>query len=117
VSKKPVINTVIDRDVPTKEQAEKKLIVPPQKPAEPMPGQLKAQVHVGQEVKVRHEHRGFKYTLDVTVTAISSPDTFIGRIEAVFDPGVGEVVEGEVLRDLKGREATFRNEDIISRRT
>ncbi len=66
----------------------------------------------GEKVKVRHED-GRKYTLDVEVTAICSVDEFIGRVERVFAAGDGEITGGCILDELKGKEKTFKNDDII----
>jgi hypothetical protein len=66
---------------------------------------------VGEMVKVRHND-DFTYTLDVEVTAICTPDEFIGRIDRVFSSG-GEITGGDILI-LRGQEKKFRNDDILS---
>jgi hypothetical protein len=70
---------------------------------------------VGEKVKVPYKD-GHEYTLEVEVTAICPSDEFIGRIEIVFAAGDGEVTRGDIL-DLKGQKMTFKNEDIVLRRT
>lgn len=65
-----------------------------------------------QKVKVRYEHGGYKYTLDVEVTKISSSSEFIGLIERAFGAGVGVVDGGEMLK-LVGQKSTFKNDDIV----
>lgn len=69
--------------------------------------------HLGEKIKVRHADDR-NYVLDVTVTAIRPSDEFIGRIEAIFLPSLGELTGGQAFDELVGRETTFKSEDIIS---
>jgi hypothetical protein len=71
---------------------------------------------VGEKVKVRYVDDR-TYTLDVEVTAIRPPNAFIGRVEAIFLPPVGEITSGQTFDELTGQEKTFENEDILKRRT
>ena len=72
---------------------------------------------VGEKVKVRYGD-GWKFTLDVEVTTISPPDEFIGRVEIIFEKGLAQMITGGELYDrLIGQEKTFKNEDIILRRS
>ena len=72
---------------------------------------------VGEKIKVRHVNDQRQYTLDVEVTAILTPDEFVGRIERVFAADVergevGEITGGCILA-LKGQEKEFKNENIV----
>jgi hypothetical protein len=69
---------------------------------------------VGQKVKVRYVETD-TYTLDLEVTTISSPEEFVGRVEAIFLPTLGEITGGPTFDKLMGHEKLFRNEDILLR--
>ena len=69
----------------------------------------------GEKVKVRYGD-GWKYTLDVEVTAICSPVEFIGRIEGITSDRA-EVTGGKTFDELMGQKKKFKNEDIILRRS
>jgi hypothetical protein len=70
---------------------------------------------LGEKVKVSYADDR-TYTLDVEVTAIRPPNEFIGRVEAIFLPSVGELTSGQAFDELMGQEKTFKNEDIVRRR-
>jgi hypothetical protein len=70
---------------------------------------------VGEKAKVGYLD---KYILDVEVTAICPSNEFIGRIEAIFEKGLAQMITGgELYRGLIGQKVTFRNEDIVQRRS
>lgn len=73
-----------------------------------------AKVRVGEKVKVRYEDDRI-YTLDVEVIA-TRPSDFIGRIEAIFLPSVGEITNGHAFNKLMNQEKTIENGDILKRR-
>jgi hypothetical protein len=68
-------------------------------------------MNVGEKIRVRYED-GFKYTLEVKVTALCPSNEFIGRVERVFAVGDGEIEGGDILA-LKGQEKAFKKEDIV----
>ena len=63
-------------------------------------------MNVGEKIRVRYED-GFKYTLEVKVTALCPSNEFIGRVERVFAVGDGEIEGGDILA-LKGQEKAFK---------
>jgi hypothetical protein len=70
---------------------------------------------VGEKVKIDYLD---KYTLDVEVTAICPSNEFVGRIEAIFEKGLAQMITGgELHRGLIGQRMTFKNEDIVLRRS
>jgi hypothetical protein len=72
-------------------------------------------VVAGEKVKVGYLDQ---YALDVEVTAICPSNEFIGRIEAVFEKGLAQMItEGQLYRALIGLRMIFKNEDIVLRRT
>jgi len=76
---------------------------------EPMTGLV-----AGEKVKVGYLDQ---YTLDVEVTAICPSNEFIGRIEAVFEKGLAQMITGgQLYRALIGLRMIFKNEDIVRRR-
>jgi hypothetical protein len=68
-------------------------------------------MNVGEKIRVRYED-GFKYILEVKVTALCPSNEFIGRVERVFAVGDAEIEGGEILA-LKGQERAFKTEDIV----
>jgi hypothetical protein len=69
----------------------------------------------GEKVRVGYLDQ---YTLDVEVTAICPSNEFIGRIEAVFEKGLAQMITGgQLYRALIGLRMIFKNEDIVLRRT
>jgi hypothetical protein len=77
---------------------------------EPMTGPV-----AGEKVKVGYLDQ---YTLDVEVTAICPSNEFIGRIEAVFEKGLAQMItRGQLYRALIGLRMIFKNEDIVLQHT
>jgi hypothetical protein len=69
-------------------------------------------LRVGEKICVRYVD-GFSYIVHVQVIAICAFDEFIGRVEAIFADGGGEINAGEILR-LKGQEKIFKISNIIT---
>jgi hypothetical protein len=78
-----------------------------------------AALKVGAQVNVRHVEGvpANKYTLHVEVMEISSPAEFLGRVDQIFaisgSGAPGEITGGDIYRNLKGQQRTFKNSHIV----
>ncbi len=70
---------------------------------------------IGDKVRVSYvDKSGFRYMLHVEILSVTKSDRFVGCVGSVFAEGNGEIIGGQVLDDLTGKEITFSAADLAA---